>query len=274
MIESTDLTHSSRKAWNTIKLLLDDHTKADYHSNITANQIAHQLPLNGKRNATFAKQSKPQLKKPTKENNTDLTNPFSSKELEKGIKALKQGKTAGLENIRAEQIKQFGPTTREWLLRFYNNCLSSHRLPKLWRKAKIIALLKPGKDSSDPKSFRPISLLSHLYKLFERLLLNRIQPLIEDQLISEQAGFLPGKSCTGQLMNLTQHIENEFEKILITGAVFVDLSAAYNTANHRLLLSKILNITKNFRFTELMQSLLSNRQYFVSSCGKSSRWRR
>ena len=184
IIESTDLTHSSRKAWNTIKLLSDDHTKADYHSNITADQIAHQLLLNGKRNATFAKQSKPWLKKPTKENNTD-----SSKELEKGIKALKQGKTAGLDNIRAKQIKQFGPTTREWLLRFYNNCLSSHRLPKLWQKAKIIALLKPGKDSSDPKSFRSISPLSHPYKLFERLLLNRIQPLIEDQLINEQAGF-------------------------------------------------------------------------------------
>ena len=53
----------------------------------------------------------------------------------------------------------------------------------------------------------------------------------------------------------------------------MDLSAAYDTVNQRLLLSKILNITKDFRFTELMQSLLSNRRYFVSFCGKSSQWR-
>ena len=274
MIESTDLTHSSRKAWNTIKRLSVDNTKAEYHSNVTANQIAHQLLLNGKSNATMPKQSKPRLKRPNEENNPGLTNPFTSQELENGIKALKQGKTAGLDNIRAEQITQFGSTTRKWLLRFYNNCLRNHRLPKLWRKAKVIALLKPGKDPNDPKSFRPISLLSHLYKLFERLLLNRLQPLIEDHIISEQAGFRPGKSCTGQLLNLTQHIENGFEEGLITGAVFVDLSAAYDTVNHRLLLSKILNTTKDFRFTELMQSLLSNRRYFVSFCGKSSRWRR
>ena len=204
--------------------------KADYHSNVTADQLTHQLILN----ATFAKQSKPLLKKPIKENNSGLTNPFSSKELEKGIKALKQGKTAGLDNICAEQIKQFSHTTCEWLLRFYNNCFSSHRLPKLWRKAKIIALLKPGKNPDE--SFRPIFLLSHQYKLFERLLLNRIQSFIEDQLINEQVRFRPGKSCTRQLLNLTQHIENGFEKSLITRAVFEDLSAAYDTVIHRLLL--------------------------------------
>ena len=181
IIKSTDLTQSSRKAWNTIKLLSAPHKKAGYHSNITPNQITHQLLLN----ASLVKQCKPQLKRATKENNTGLTNPFPYEKLEKGIKALKQGKTVGLDNISAEQIKLFGPTTHEWLLRFYNNCLSSHQLPKLWRKAKIIALLKPGKDLSDPKSFIPISLLSHLYKLLERLLLNRIQPLIEDQLVNE-----------------------------------------------------------------------------------------
>ena len=269
MIESTDLTHSSRKAWNTIKLLSADYTRTDYHSNVTANQIAHQLLLNGKSNAATVKQSKHRLRKPVKDLNPGLTNPFSPQELERGIKSMKQGKAAGLDDIRTEQIKHFGPVTREWLLRFYNNCLRTHCMPKLWRQAKIIALLKPGKDPNDPKSFRPISLLSHLYKLFERLLLDRLQHLTEDL-----PGFRPGKSCTGQLLNLTQHIENGFEERLITGAVFVDLSAAYDTVNHRLLLTKILNITKDFRFTELIQSMLSNRRYFVSFCGKSSRWRR
>lgn len=62
----------------------------------------------------------------------------------------------------------------------------------------------------------------------------------------QQAGFQPGKSTTSQLLNLTQHIEDGFQKGLVTGAIFVDLSAAYDTVNHRLLLKKILELTKTW----------------------------
>ena len=76
-------------------------------------------------------------------------------------------------------------------------------VPKQWRKSKVIAILKPGKDSSPPRSYRPISLLCHTYKLLERMILN---PITEPTIIKEQAGFRAGKSCTSQLLNLTQYI--------------------------------------------------------------------
>ena len=89
-----------------------------------------------------------------------------------------------------------------------NKCFMENKIPPLWRQSKIIDILKPGKDSAIPKSYRPISLLCHTYKLYERRILNRIAPTIEQHLIKEQAGFRPGKSCTNQLLNLTQHIED------------------------------------------------------------------
>ena len=138
----------------------------------------------------------------------------------------------------------------------------------------MIALLKPGKDPSIPKSYRPISLLSHTYKLFERLILNRITPTVDERLIPEQAGFRPGKSTTSQVLNLTQHIEDGFEKGMITGVVLVDLSAAYDTVNHRCLLSKILAITRDISLTELIESMLENRMFYVELGGKRSKWRR
>ena len=49
-------------------------------------------------------------------------------------------------------------------------------MTKIWRQSKINAILKPGKDSSIPKNYRQISLLCHTYKLYERMLLNRIAP--------------------------------------------------------------------------------------------------
>ena len=145
------------------------------------------------------------------------------------MNVLKNGKAPGLDDIQTELIKQFGPKARDWLLRFFNNCTESKKIPKIWRQAKVVALLKPGKDPSVAKSFRPISLLCHTYKLFERLILNRIAEHVDAKLFPEQAGFRPGKSCTSQLLNLMEHIEDGYEKRLITGAVFVDLSAAYDT---------------------------------------------
>ena len=70
---------------------------------------------------------------------------------------------------------------------------------------KVVALLKLGKDPSVAKSFGLISLLCHIYKLFERLILYRIEDHVDAKLIPEQAGFRPGKSCTSQLLNLTEH---------------------------------------------------------------------
>ena len=136
-------------------------------------------------------------------------------------------------------------------------------------KAHVMALLKPGKDPSVPKNFKPISLLSHTYKLFERLPLNRIGPMVNNLLIPEQADFRPGKSTTSQVLNLTQYIEDG----KVTGVVLVDLSAAYDTLNHRCLLHKILELTKYIHLTELIESMLENRRFFVELGSKNGRWR-
>lgn len=62
-------------------------------------------------------------------------------------------------------------------------------LPKLWREAKVIIILKPGKPKNGPKSYIPTSLLLVVYKLFERVLLTRIQEQIEVNLPKEQVSF-------------------------------------------------------------------------------------
>ena len=97
---------------------------------------------------------------------------------------------------------------------------------------------------------------------------------MDAKLIPEQAGFRPGKSRTSQLLNLTEHIEDGYEKRLITGAVFVDLSAAYDTVNHRRLLSKVLEMTGDVHLTDLIRTMVESRRFFVVLNGKKRRWRR
>ena len=68
-----------------------------------------------------------------------------------------------------------------------------------------------------------------------------ISPLIDEKLTKDQAGFRP--ICAGQLLNLTQHIEDGYERKMLTGAAFVDPSAAYDTVQHWLMIRKLMDMT-------------------------------
>ncbi|XP_072041177.1 uncharacterized protein [Amphiura filiformis] len=111
------------------------------------------------------------------------------------------------------------------------------------------AWLTIRKLRGDPKEAPPHSKVTanqFAHQLFlnappdtERIL-NRVAPVIDDRLIPEQAGIplWPGKSTTSQVLNLTQYIEESYEKGMVSEVVFVDLSAAYDTVNHRCLFHK------------------------------------
>ena len=79
-----------------------------------------------------------------------------------------------------------------------------------------------------------------------------LNPFTEHTIIREQTVFRAGKLCTSQLLNLTQHIEDGYEKSLTTGTVFVDMCAAYDTVYYILLLTKLYGMTEDAEFTRLI----------------------
>ncbi|KAK3863666.1 hypothetical protein Pcinc_030585 [Petrolisthes cinctipes] len=99
---------------------------------------------------------------------------FTIEELHEALKHLKPGKAAGLDGITTEVIQHFGTRARSWVLALFNNCATTFCIPKIWRRARVVALLKPGKDTKIRKSYRPISLLCILYKLYERMIMVRM----------------------------------------------------------------------------------------------------
>ena len=104
------------------------------------------------------------------------------------------------------------------------------------------------------------------------MILNRIAQIVEGHLIKKQAGFKTGKSCTSQLLNLTQHIEDGYERCMIAGAAFVDLSAAYDTVNHIILSQKLYNTTHDSTLCIIFQNMLPNRRFYVELNNERSRW--
>ena len=136
----------------------------------------------------------------------------------------------------------------------------------------MVAIPKPGKPVGDPKSYQPISLLCVPYKILERLNYARVEPLIDLLLPKEQAGFRREKSTVDQVVLLTQNIEDSFEAKKKAGAVFIDLTAAYDTVWHRGLTWKLLRLLPDKHMVKMIMELVRNRSFtLITGDSKQSR---
>ena len=136
------------------------------------------------------------------------------------------------------------PNHGQALRGFYSNCFSNLTKPKIWRKATVIAIPKFNTPTDDPKNYRLISLLCVPFKLLARLLLARLEPIIDPHSPDEQADFRRGRNTVHQIVNLTDDIEETFESGHKAGVILVDLTAEYDTVWHQgLTLKLFLTIT-------------------------------
>lgn len=179
------------------------------------------------------------------------------------ISFIQLGKAAGEDGMYHEFIKHFGTNVKRWLCKFYSNILNSGILPTEFKETKIIAILKPGKVNDRPESYRPIALISCCLKLLERMIYNRISNKIFEHIPPEQAGFRPGRSCEDQVLALTSFIENGFQKMMKTSAVFIDLTAAYDTVWRDGLMYKLMKIIPCRKICGLINNMLSYRLFKV-----------
>jgi hypothetical protein len=142
--------------------------------------------------------------------------------------------------------------------------VTSGKIPKLFKCAKVITIFKPGKDGSDfPSDFQPISLLGIVFKIFERLILQRIQPLIDAVVLVSQAGFRKNRSCTEQVLVLTSHIEADFQRKLKTGVVFIDLTAVYDTVWRDGLTLKCMRVVSCAKLSNSLNNMLHHNKIDV-----------
>ena len=131
--------------------------------------------------------------------------PVSGNEVRKIIKSLKVRKAPGYDAETNSKIKQLTFHCVNHLVTIYNSALRLQHFPESWKKADVVTISKKGKDPKIPQNRRPISLFSCQGKVYERILLNRLnsQVIANNLVPEEQFGFMPGRSTTHQLLRLT-----------------------------------------------------------------------
>ena len=107
-------------------------------------------------------------------------------------------KAPGEDGIFYILIKKLPEATLSSLVKIFNKCFDLAYFPSSWKNAKVIPILKPDKNPAEASSYRPISLLSSISKLFERIIVNRMMTHINENSIfaDEQFGFRLGHSTT------------------------------------------------------------------------------
>jgi hypothetical protein len=136
-VEATNFTHLSRIAWKMLKKLSNDAIPASRQKSITANDIASRLlhVSKNQRDREHVRTTKMNLrrKKRTLTVNQTLSKNFSLDELETALMSLKPGKAAGFDGIYPEFIKNFGAQTKEWIISFMNDIVSTSKIPNLFK---------------------------------------------------------------------------------------------------------------------------------------------
>ena len=119
-------------------------------------------------------------------------------EVQAAVQSLKTDKAPAPDGMTNTPLNTGGYELWKILTKLFNECLKSEDIPSQWKNSSTIIIPKKG-DCEDLKNYRPITLLSTIYKVFTKLLTNRMTRQLNEQRPSEQAAFPSDFSTTAHL---------------------------------------------------------------------------
>ena len=184
---------------------------------------------------------------------------FTDSEVRSALRELKVKKATGVDGIPSRLLKDGADVLTYPLTVLFNLSVQQCKIPGEWKKAKVTPLYKNG-AKSDPKNFRPISVLPIVSKVHERLIHNQLASYFDENnlLCRSQSGFRKKHSTETAVTYFADQILMGMDKGLVTGAVFIDLAKAFDTIDHDVLIHKL----KHYGVCD--ESLLWFKDYFCA----------
>ena len=185
--------------------------------------------------------------------------------------SLHPRKASGPNSIPTDVLHLLAADICKPLSHIFNLSFNSGIYPSMLKIANAIPIFK--KDSKlIVSNYRPISLLSNINKILEKLMFKRVYEFLESNkcIYKLQFGFRSKHSTNHTLIDITETIRVALDSKKIAGGVFVDLQKAFDTVNHEILLEKLNHYGIRGIVNQWFQSYLSDRTQFVSLLGFKS----
>ena len=185
-------------------------------------------------------------------------------EITKEINNMDFKKSPGYDEISVKFLQVAKNLITKPLMLIFNKAIATGQYPDALKIAKVIPLFKKG-ESTLISNYRPISLLSLLNKIFEKLLYRRLYKFLvkHNVLYKYQFGFRRGYSTTMALIEVINNIKSAIDNNKFVCGIFLDLTKAFDTVDHQILLDKLDHYGVRGQTNDLFKSYLSNRKQFV-----------
>ena len=185
----------------------------------------------------------------------------SELEIEKIINSLENKNSCGHDLLSNRMIKMEKHWFKGILSPLINESLDQGFFPTVLKHAVVIPIFKKG-DKTNLHNYRPIALLPIMSKIFERVINNRITDILDkrDYIDINQYGFRKKHSTEDAIITFTNKIEQELSKGNQTISVFVDVTKAFDSCDHNIILSKLEKIGLQGNGLKLIESYLNNRE--------------
>ena len=197
--------------------------------------------------------------------------PVVEEEVQNIIIDLNTKKASGYDELNNFLLKNTVNEIISPLTHILNMSLMQGVVPDRMKIAKVIPVFKKG-NSEDLSNYRPISLLTSVSKILERLVYSRTLKFLNEfnVLSNSQFGFRKKHSTSHALLTFIDKIANATDNQLHTVGIFLDLSKAFDTIDHDILLYKLCHYGIRGKALDWFKSYLSNRKQFVTINGQDS----
>ena len=191
-------------------------------------------------------------------------NAVKCEQVQKIVTSMASGKAPGIDKIPIHVIKDCLPAILPSLTSIINATFEFDTFPLAWKTAEVTPILKAG-DHDIPNNNRPISLLPVLSKVCERVAHNQLTSylLSRGRLSSKQSGNKQWHSTETSVIQTTDEILNAIDKKKLTAVVLLDLSKAFDSIDHQILLAKLQDIGASRPAIKWLGSYLTSRYQFV-----------
>ena len=217
----------------------------------------------------YRRRSPVELDTPAVESTEYVPIVFSMENLQTALKSMKRGKAGDDAGIIAEMIKDGSQSLRNIILTVFNEVTQlSVSVPSSWKKSRLTVIFKKG-DQTLPKNYRPIALLSILYKLFSRMLCDHLAKMIIPRQGPEQGAYRPGYSTEDHLLAAALLIERSHEYKMPLWIATVDFEKAFDTVEQPSLWNVLLRQGVPSHYVTLLKNLYQDQCAYVCVESKS-----